>query len=110
VQCFGNFRGLRRRASLLHFEFSRTKELFAYLVDRCGASVEHGGALLRAVGGRRTIPERYSCASIWRISRTRWSALGAADVFLKTRNSFAVDKDALDCDFYSFLRGDGLRL
>jgi two-component system LytT family response regulator len=32
--------------------------------------------------------------------------VGAADVFLKARNSFAVARDKLDCDFYSFLRGD----
>ena len=50
----------------VRYEFSRTKELFAYLVDRAGA----------------------------------------ADVFLKTRNNFAVARDAMDCDYYRFLSGD----
>lgn len=65
VQCFGNFE-VYADGQPVRYEFSRTKELFAYLVDRAGA----------------------------------------ADVFLKTRNNFAVARDAMDCDYYRFLSGD----
>jgi hypothetical protein len=54
VQCFGNFE-VYADGQPLRFEFSRTKELFAYLVDRRGAAANTGGALLRTVGGRRIL-------------------------------------------------------
>jgi two-component system LytT family response regulator len=41
VQCFGNFE-VYSEGIPLHFEFSRSKELFAYLVDRRGAAVNTG--------------------------------------------------------------------
>jgi len=104
VQCFGNFE-VYADGQPLRFEFSRTKELFAYLVDRRGAPANTGElccALWEDDGYSRKVQLRKHLADL---SHTLERA-GAGNVFLKSRNSFAVDRDALACDFYSFLRGD----
>jgi two-component system LytT family response regulator len=104
VQCFGNFE-VYADGQPLRFEFSRTKELFAYLVDRRGAAANTGElccALWEDDGYSRKVQLRKHLADL---NHTLERA-GAADVFLKSRNSFAVSRDALDCDFYNFLRGD----
>jgi two-component system LytT family response regulator len=103
VQCFGNFE-VYADEQPVHFEFSRTKELFAYLIDRCGASVNTAElccALWEDDDYSRKVQLRKYLADL---SHTL-ERVGAAEVFLKTRNSFAVDKDALECDYYSFRRG-----
>lgn len=95
---------MREGSQPVHFEFSRTKELFAYLIDRCGASVNTGElccALWEDDDYSRKVQLRKYLADL---SHTL-ERVGAADVFLKSRNSFAVDKDAVDCDYYNFQRG-----
>lgn len=104
AQYFGNFE-VYADGSPLHFEFSRTKELFAYLVDRRGAAVNTGelcGILWDDDGTSRKVQIRKFLADLTHTLE----GVGAGDVFVKTRNSFAVAKDKLDCDYYSFLKGD----
>lgn len=106
VQCFGNFEVLAKGVPL-HFERSRTKELLAYLIDRRGAAV-NTGELCAVLWEDR--PDSQSLRKHLRIllsdlSKTLQEA-GAESVFLKHRNSFAVDTKKLDCDYYDYLRDD----
>jgi two-component system LytT family response regulator len=104
VQCFGNFE-VYADEQPVHFEFSRTKEMFAYLVDRRGAAANTGElccVLWEDDSESRKVQLRKHLADL----AHTLERVGAADVFLKARNSFAVARDKLDCDFYSFLRGD----
>jgi len=104
VQCFGNFE-VYSDGKPLRFEFSRSKELFAYLVDRRGAAVNTGelcsvlwddDAYSRKVQLRKHIAD---------ITHTLQS-VGAEDAFVKSRNSFAVARKTLDCDYYRFLNAE----
>ena len=106
VQCFGNFE-VFANGKPLELYYSKSKELFAYLVDRRGAACNTAEL----------------CAVLWEdepdspVVRKRLRKLisdlthslddaGAGDVFLKRRNSFAVAVDKIDCDFYGMLHMD----
>ena len=104
VQCFGNFEAFAGDRPL-RFEFSHSKEILAYLVDRQGASV-NTGELCSVLwdddsNSRKSQLRKY----ISDLNHTLESA-GGGDVFIKSRNSFAVSTAAIDCDYYRFLRGE----
>lgn len=104
VQTFGNFE-IFADGSPLHFKLAKTKELLAYLVDRRGASV-NTGELCGVLWEQK--PDSLSVRSHLRIlisdlNRTL-SEAGVRDILVKSRNSFAVDCEKIDCDLYRFLR------
>ncbi|MCD7991187.1 MAG: response regulator [Clostridia bacterium] len=104
IQTFGNFEVFAGERPL-RFSLSKIKELLAYLVDRRGAAV-NTGELCAVLWEQR--PDSLSVRSHLRtlisdLSRTL-SEAGARDILIKSRNSFAVDCEKLDCDLYGFLR------
>ena len=89
----------------LKFERSKTKELFAYLVDRKGAA-SNTGELCAVLWEDK--PDSVSLRNQLRtllsdLSRSLKS-VQAEDILIKNRNHFAVATDKMDCDFYSFLQ------
>lgn len=104
VQCFGNFEVFVDGAPL-KFERSKTKELFAYLIDRKGAA-SNTGELCAVLWEDK--PDSVSLRNQLRtllsdLSRSLKS-VQAEDILIKNRNHFAVATDKMDCDFYSFLQ------
>jgi two-component SAPR family response regulator len=103
IQCFGDFEVfLDNRPLPLHY--SKSKELLAYLVDRRGSACNTGE--LCAV----LWPEEPDSMAIHKRLRKVMSdlthaldAAGQGDALLKRRNSFAVNADCLDCDYYGML-------
>ena len=106
VQCFGNFEVFMGGVPV-KFERSRTKELFAYLIDRRGAAATTGELCAVLWEDRPdTASQRGQLRNLWADLTRSLRAAGAAQALVKSRNSFAVAVDALDCDYYSFLRSD----
>jgi len=104
VQCFGNFE-VYADGKPLRFEFSRSKELFAYLVDRRGAAVNTGelcSVLWDEDSASRKVQLRKHIADL---SHTLQD-VGAENAFVKARNSFAVARSEVDCDYYRFLNAE----
>jgi len=104
VRCFGNFE-MFVGGKPLRFEYARSKEVFAYLVDRQGATANTGelcGILWEDDSYSRKVQLRKYVADLCHTLERA----GAGDAFLKARNSFAASKDAFDCDYYRFLQGD----
>ncbi len=106
VQCFGNFE-VFANGKPLAFHRQRSKEIFAYLIDRKGASV--------------TISELASILwedGLFDISRTNQihtflhdliktlKEVTDADIIIKSRNSISVDTSKFECDFYHCIKGD----
>lgn len=106
VQTFGGFE-VTVGDTPLKFSRSKTKELFAYLVDRRGAS----------------ITMREACTVLWedapcdnaqknhfhqliRDLQVTLKAAKAESVLRKGHNSYAVDVSKIDCDSYRFIDGD----
>jgi hypothetical protein len=106
VQAFGNFE-VFFQGRPVHFRRSRTKELFAYLIDRRGAGSTMGELISILWEGRLDTPGvRSQLRSLITDLRTTLQALGQEAVIIKRRDLIAVDPKQVDCDYYRFLAGD----
>ena len=105
VQCFGNFEVFKDGVPL-HFSRSKTKELFAYLVNLKGASADTRE--LCEVLWEHDEPEskdsylRHLLSDLRRVLE----AEGCTQVINASKNSYSVMPDLLDCDYYRYLNGD----
>lgn len=103
-QCFGSFEVFSGEKMLV-FKRGKTKELLAYLVDRMGASVTMGELMsILWEDGQDTISRRSNLRNLISDVKQTLSEIGAEGIILKGRNTIALDCNAVDCDFYDFLR------
>ncbi len=106
AQCFGNFE-LFIDDKPAKFRYGKTKELFAYLIDRRGAAVTTGELCAILYEDR---PESLSVRSHVRnllsdLTHTLGAA-SAAHILVKGRNRYAIDPHAIDCDYYRYINKD----
>jgi two-component SAPR family response regulator len=106
VQTFGNFE-VFWGAQPIHFERSKTRELFAYLIDRRGAGSTMGELISVLWEGRPDTPGlRSQLRSLITDLRSTLRDLGAEVVIIKGRDYIAVDPARVDCDYYRYLAGE----
>ena len=107
VKCFGNFE-VFHDGEPLKFTYSKSKELFAYLVDREGSAININE--LNAVLWEED-HKSYLRNLISDIQRTLKN-VGANDVFIKRHNECYIDPNKIDCDAYEYKRNnpDAVRL
>ena len=107
VRCFGSFE-VFYDGETVRFNRSKTKELFAYLIDRRGASATN--AELRAVlwGDEAADQEkqRVHFAQITRDLRNKLKELQLEDIYEQNRDSYAIRPDRIPCDYYMALEHD----
>ena len=107
VQCFGNFDVFTPDGKPLHFERSKSKEVFAYLVHRHGSS-----CTVKEIASALFEDEPYDLkqqAYLQKIISAMMKSLrkvGADKVINKSYNNMSVNVDLLDCDYYRFLELD----
>ena len=103
VQCFGNFDVFLPGGGHMHFERSRSKEIFAYLVHKCGSS-----CTIKEIAAALFEDEMYDQKQLNYMQQLTHSlmkslrAVGAEATVVKSFNSLAVNPDLLDCDYYRF--------
>ena len=103
VRCFGNFE-VYAKGEKLPFKRSKTKELFAFLVDRNGAGVtiaEIGVALWDTDDAQKN--QNY-VHQLFRDLRQTLEALGAEEVFQRNNYLYSINPDKIDCDYFDHLR------
>ena len=103
IKCFGTFE-VYARGEKLTFKRSKTKELFAFLVDRNGAGVtvaEIGVALWENDEDQKN--QNY-IHQLFRDLRQSLEAVGAEDVFERNNYYYSLNSEKLDCDYYSYLK------
>lgn len=106
VQCFGNFEVFSNGAPLI-FSRKRSKELLAYLIDRCGASSSVAElADMLWDDGQYDVSRRNQVHSFLSDLSKTLEAAGAGDVLIRQYNSYAVNPSRIDCDFYRVLGND----
>ncbi len=107
VECYGDFAVFIDDVPV---KFTRKKslELLAYLVDREGAWVTNGQLIsvlwedgLNSEGRRGYL--RHLIADV----RNTFSEAGIEDVILKDRDSIAINRQAIFCDYYDRLTNSG---
>lgn len=103
VHCFGNFE-VFYDGKPLTFKRSKTKELFAFLIDRNGARVNAGEicARLWEEEGSDKQQKDYLRHLVMDLSNTL-AAVGESDVFVRTRGGYNINPALLECDYYDYL-------
>lgn len=107
VKCFGNFEVFAGGIPL-KFQRSKSKELFAYLIDREGAAINVNE--LNAILWEED-HKSYLRVLITDIQSTLKS-VGAGEVFVKRFNECFIDTSKVDCDAYEYRHNnpDAIRL
>ena len=103
VQCFGNFDVFTPDGKPLHFERSKAKEVFAYLVHRHGSSCtkkEIAAILFEDMpyDSKQQIHVQKIMSALMKSLREA----GAEKVIEKSYNNIAVNVKLIDCDYYRF--------
>ena len=98
VKCFGSF-DVTADGKSLNFKREKTKELFAYLIDRRGA----------------VCTPREICSILWEEEKLDYlrqltkdlretlKAVGAQDVFISHFKEYRIEPSLVECDFYDYL-------
>ena len=103
IQCFGNFDVFLPSGEHVHFERSKAKEIFAYLVHRHGSS-----CTIKEIAAALFEDEPYDKKQQNYMQQLTYSlmkslkAVGAEAAVVKAFNALAVDPEVLDCDYYRF--------
>lgn len=106
VRCFGNFQVFWHGRPLL-FRRSKTRELFAFLVDREGA-VCSGEEIISALweNDDNIKNAKQYLRALTQDLRSTLAEIGMEEVFVRKHNQWAIRKDLLDCDYYRLLDGE----
>ena len=103
VKCFGTFE-VYAKGEKLPFKRSKTKELFAFLIDRNGAGVtiaEIGVALWDTDDTQRN--QNY-VHQLFHDLRQTLEAVGAEDVFQRNNYLYSINSEKIHCDYFDHLR------
>lgn len=101
VKCFGNFEVFKDGVPL-KFARQKSKELFAYLIDREGATANMNE--LNAVLWNED-KNSYLRNLIVDIQETL-KEVGASEVFIKRHNECFIDPNKIDCDAYEYKKNN----
>ncbi len=101
VKCFGNFE-VFKDGTPIKFKYQKSKELFAYLVDREGASsnINELNAVLWEEDHKSYL--RNLIADV----QETLKASGVEEVFIKRHNECFIDPNKIDCDAYEYKNGN----
>ena len=103
VKCFGNFE-VYAKGEKLTFKRSKTKELFAFLIDRNGAGVsvaEIGVALWETDDEQKN--QNY-IHQLFRDLRQTLEAMGMDGVFERNNYLYSINPEKIHCDYFSYLK------
>jgi len=106
VHTFGNFDVFAQNEPVT-FERSKSKELFAYLIDRRGAG--SSTAEITAVLWEDAEDKKKMKNATQTVIYSMMQSLkerNVSDVIIKKWNYLAVDVSKIECDYYRFLEGD----
>ena len=109
VQCFGDFE-VFFDGKKIKFGRRKAKELFAYLIDRKGASCNTNricATLWETDNGDKTKNHFRQIVSELRKILTKYNS---SDLLIHTRDSFAIDSQNINCDYYKFLERDPIAI
>ena len=103
VHCFGNFE-VFADGKPISFKRSKAKEIFAYLVDRRGATVTMG-ELMTVIWeeGADTVSGRSNLRNLIHEMKRALAEVGGGDIIVKGRNTVSLNCNAVDCDYFDFL-------
>lgn len=105
VQCFGNFEAYIENEPI-QFGRSKTKEILAYMIDRKGAAANTSEICTAIFSDTEEAMNRHYFRNLIADLKKTFEKYGVDDVLLIKRNSFAIDTNKIECDYYKYLEGD----
>ena len=103
AKCFGHFE-VYVNGEKLPFKRSKTKELFAFLVDRNGAGVTVAEIGVALWGNDEDQKNQNYIHQLFRDLRQSLEAVGLQDVFERNNCFYSLNPAKLDCDYYAYLK------
>ena len=102
VKCFGNFE-VYAKGKKLTFKRSKTKELFAFLIDRNGAGVTV--AEIGATLWEENLEQRNNYIhQLFRDLRHTLDVVKMGDIFQRNNLLYSINTEKIDCDYFEFLK------
>lgn len=106
VRCFGTFE-VFCDGKPVAFSRKKTKEFFAFLVDRRGSRLDMNTMCAALFEDASNDSNNKSILRKCIVDlRKSLEAIGAENVFLKNFNSYAIDPEAINCDYYDWEKND----
>ena len=102
VKCFGNFE-VYVKGEKLTFKRSKTKELFAFLIDRNGAGVTV--AEIGATLWEEDLEQRNNnyIHQLFRDLRQTLKEVKMGDIFQRNNRLYSIKTEKIECDYFQFL-------
>lgn len=101
VRCFGSFEIFRNGKPVSSLT-KRAKELFAYLVDQCGAMCSTKEILEQVFSDRADVNLRVGRTEL----ENALEEIGKADVLVRSWGKMGIDPAKLLCDYYEYQKGN----
>ena len=103
VKCFGTFE-IYARGEKLTFKRSKTKELFAFLVDRNGSGVTVADIGIALWENDENQKNQNYIHQLFHDLRQSLEAVGAEGVLERNNYFYSINPEKLDCDYYAYLK------
>ena len=103
VKCFGTFE-VYARGEKLTFKRSKTKELFAFLIDRNGAGVTVAQIGVALWENDKEQKNQNYIHQLFRDLRQALESIGMGDVFERNNYLYSVNPEKIDCDYFNYLK------
>ena len=103
VKCFGNFE-VYAKGEKLTFKRSKTKELFAFLIDRNGAGVTINEIGVSLWENDESQKNHNYVHQLFRDLRQTLEAIGMEDIFERNNYLYSVNPDKIDCDYFKYVK------
>ena len=97
VKCFGNFE-VFYNGSPIKFAYQKSKEVFAYLIDREGSVINANE--LNAVMWEED--HKSYLRNLLADIKSTLKSIDCEDVFVKRHNGYSIDVNKVDCDAYEY--------
>ena len=103
VKCFGTFE-VYARGEKLTFKRTKTKELFAFVVDRNGAGVTVAEIGVALWDNDKEQKNQNYIHQLFRDLRQALEVVGVEEIFERNNYFYSINPDKLDCDYYAYLK------
>ena len=100
VKCFGNFEVFKDGLPI-KFKHKKTKEMFAYLIDRQGATVSTKEIMTVLYEDDKESYIRNLRADL----NNTFEQLGLTDALIRSGGDVGVNVEKIECDYYNYLAG-----
>ena len=103
VKCFGNFE-VYAKGEKLTFKRSKTKELFAFLIDRNGAGVSVAEISVTLWETDEEQKNQNYIHQLFRDLRQTLETIGMEDIFERNNYLYSINPEKISCDYFSHLK------